>query len=569
MTFWVLCKILQLNKMELQKALGLNLSLVGVSLALLTGCGAKREAVDLLVTNATVYTVDSTFSKAQAFAVRDGKFVAVGTSEDLKSRYEAKEQVDAQGQFVYPGFYDAHCHFYRYSLGLSSTDLVGTTSWAAVVQKLQEQRKQYPQAAWLTGRGWDQNDWPSKQFPTKDTLDALFPDVPVMIIRVDGHAALVNQKALDLAGVTAATPISGGTIARDARGRLTGLLVDNATRLVSSKIPEPTAAEASQLLLKGQQNCLAVGLTSLADAGLDRANIEQMAALQKDGKLHLRLYVMLNPTAPNKNYYLKNGPVLSDQLTVSSFKVYADGALGSRGACLVEPYADRPKETGFLLSTEKQFRDLAKELAASKFQMNTHAIGDSANRLILNIYGEALAGQKDRRWRIEHAQVVTPADMPKFGQFGIVPSVQPTHATSDMYWAAERLGKNRVKTAYAFQELLKQYGQLALGSDFPVEDINPLYGFHSAVARQDAKNFPQGGFQPENAISRPDALRGMTTWAAHAGFEEKRKGQIKPGMLADFVVLPTDLLTAPAEQLRTLKVAQTWIGGRQVYSARK
>ncbi|WP_426058913.1 amidohydrolase [Hymenobacter sp. B1770] len=555
--------------MNFTKPLGQKLGVALLGLSALASCQGQRESVDLLVTNATVYTVDSTFAKAEAFAVKDGKFVAVGTSAALKSRFDAAKEVDAKGQFIYPGFYDAHCHFYRYSLGLSSADLVGTTSWEDVLQKLQAHRQKFPQAAWLLGRGWDQNDWPTKQFPTKEALDRLFPDVPVLIIRVDGHAALVNQKALDLAGVTAATPISGGTIARDAQGRLTGLLVDNATRLVSNKIPEPTPAEAAQLLLQGQQNCLAVGLTSVADAGLNRADIEQMAALQQQGKLHLRLYAMLNPTAANKDYYLKNGPILTDQLAVSSFKVYADGALGSRGACLVEPYADKPKETGFLLATEKEYRALAKELAASKFQMNTHAIGDSANRIILDIYGEALQGQKDRRWRIEHAQVVTPADMPKFGQFGIVPSVQPTHATSDMYWAGERLGAERVKTAYAYAELLKQYGQLALGSDFPVEDINPLYGFHSAVARQDAKNFPKGGYQMENAISRPDALRGMTTWAAHAGFEEKRKGQIKPGMLADFVLMGTDLITAPNEQLRNASVLETWVGGKQVFALKK
>ncbi|MBF9222382.1 amidohydrolase [Hymenobacter ruricola] len=536
-----------------------------LSLALLSSCGAKREAVDLLVTNATVYTVDSTFSKAEAFVVKDGKFVAVGSAADLKGKYQPTQEVDAGGKFIYPGFYDAHCHFYRYSLGLSYADLVGTTSWEEVLQKLQQHRRQHPQAAWLLGRGWDQNDWPDKQFPTKDKLDQLFPEVPVALIRVDGHAAIVNQKALDLGGVTARTPISGGTIARDAQGRLTGLLVDNATRLVGNKIAEPSEAEATQLLLQGQQNCLAVGLTSLADAGLDKANIDQLAALQQQKKLKLRLYAMLTPTPENRAYYLKNGPVLTDQLTVSSFKVYADGALGSRGACLVKPYADKPKETGFLLSTEKQFRDLAKELAASKFQMNTHAIGDSANRIILNIYGEALKGQQDRRWRIEHAQVITPADMPKFRQFGIVPSVQPTHATSDMYWAGERLGAERLKTAYAYQGLLKQYGQLALGSDFPVENINPLFGFHAAVARQDAKNYPAAGFQMENAISRPDALRGMTTWAAHAAFEEKRKGQIRPGMLADFVVLDTDLLTAPNEKLRGAQVQQTWIGGKKVF----
>ncbi|MDQ2772813.1 MAG: amidohydrolase [Bacteroidota bacterium] len=537
-----------------------------LAFTLLGGCQPQRESVDLLVSNATVYTVDSTFSKAEAFAVKDGRFVAVGPAAELRAKYQTAQEVDAGGKFIYPGFYDAHCHFYRYALALPSADLVGTNSWKEVILKLQHNRQQYPQATWLTGRGWDQNDWPSKQFPTKDTLDLLFPDVPVLLTRVDGHAALVNQKALDLAGVTAATPISGGVIARDAQGHLTGLLVDNATRLVSSKIPDPAPAEAARLLLQAQQNCLAVGLTSLADAGLDKANIDQLAALQQLRKLKLRIYAMLNPTPENRAYYLKNGPVLTDQLTINSFKVYADGALGSRGACLVQPYADKPKETGFLLSTEKEFRALATELAASKFQMNTHAIGDSANRLILNIYGAALKGQKDRRWRIEHAQVVTPADMPKFGQFGIVPSVQPTHATSDMYWAGERLGPARLKTAYAYAELLKQYGQLALGSDFPVEAINPLYGFHAAVARQDAKNFPAAGFQMENAISREQALRGMTTWAAHAAFEEKRKGQITAGMLADFVVLDIDLLTAPKEQLRGAQVLQTWIGGERVWA---
>ena len=533
--------------------------------ALLSSCQPQREAVDLLVTNATVYTVDSTFSKAQAFAVRNGRFVAVGSTADLQGRYQAAQTVDAQGQFIYPGFYDAHCHFYRYALGLRSANLVGAASWAETVGCLTRHRAQQPGAAWLTGRGWDQNDWPGQRFPSKDTLDKLFPAVPVFIVRIDGHAALCNQKALDLAGITAHTPISGGVIGRDAQGKLTGLLVDNAVRLVDAKIPEPSAAEADAALLQGQQNCLAVGLTSLADAGLDRADIERMAALQRAGKLHLRLYTMLNPTSENKAYYLPKGPFFSDNLTICSFKVYADGALGSRGASLLAAYTDRPAERGFLLQNPTYYRALAQELAATKFQMNTHAIGDSANRLLLDIYGAALRGQPDRRWRIEHAQVVSRQDMPKFGKYHIVPSVQPTHATSDMPWAEQRLGQQRLPTAYAYRELLKQYGQVALGSDFPVEDVNPLYGFHAAVARQDANGFPAAGFQPENALSRPDALRGMTTWAAHAGFEEKRKGQIKPGMLADFVVLKTDLLNAPVGQLRNARVQQTWIGGQRVF----
>ena len=535
----------------------------------LSACQPRREAVDLLVTNATVYTVDSTFSRAQAFAVRGGHFVAVGTAADLQRRYRAAQTVDAGGQFIYPGFYDAHCHFYRYALGLRSANLVGASSWAETVGRLTRQRAQQPGAAWLTGRGWDQNDWPGQRFPTKDTLDALFPTVPVLLIRIDGHAALANQRALDLAGITAATPISGGVIGRDAQGRLTGLLVDNAVKLVAGKIPGPSPAEAEAALLQAQQNCLAVGLTSLADAGLDRADIERMAALQRAGKLHLRLYAMLNPTPENKAYYLPKGPYFSDNLTICSFKVYADGALGSRGAALLAPYSDRPHEAGFLLQNPGYYRAIAQELAATRFQMNTHAIGDSANRLLLDIYGAALRGQPDRRWRIEHAQVVSRADMPKFGQYHIVPSVQPTHATSDMPWAGQRLGPQRLPTAYAYRELLHQYGQLALGSDFPVEDINPLYGFHAAVARQDAQGQPAAGFQPENALTRPEALRGMTTWAAHAAFEDRRKGQIKPGMLADFVVLKADIMTAPAGQLRGAQVQQTWIGGRRVFAVAK
>ncbi|MBH8559782.1 amidohydrolase [Hymenobacter negativus] len=536
-----------------------------LALALLSSCGAKREAVDLLVTNATVYTVDSTFSKAEAFVVKDGKFVAVGPATDLKAKYQAAKEVNAEGKFIYPGFYDAHCHFYRYAMGLTGADLVGTKSWAQVIERLQETRRKYPKARWLTGWGWDQNDWPNKQFPTKDTLDRLFPDVPVYITRVDGHAGLANQKLLDQAGITARTPISGGVIGRNAQGRLTGLLVDKAQGLLGSVYPVTTAAEDTPLLMQAQQNCLAVGLTSLAEAGLEKMDIDILDSLQRLNQLHLRFNAMVRASPENVAYYLKKGPVQTDRLTVNSFKVLADGALGSRGACLLSPYTDKPKEIGFLIQTVKEYRALARQLAASKFQMNTHAIGDSANRIILNIYGEALKGQKDRRWRIEHAQVITPADMPKFGQFGIVPSVQPTHATSDMYWAGERLGAERLKTAYAYKELLKQYGQLALGSDFPVENINPLFGFHAAVARQDAKNYPATGFQMENAISRPDALRGMTTWAAHAAFEEKRKGQIKPGMLADFVVLDTDLLAAPKEKLRGAQVLQTWIGGEKVF----
>ncbi|MCC3159276.1 amidohydrolase [Hymenobacter sp. 15J16-1T3B] len=534
----------------------------------LAGCPGARQPADLLVYNATVYPVDSAFSKAEALAVQNGRVVFVGSNAEARQRFKGQAEVDAHGKFIYPGFYDAHCHFYRYALGLRDAVLVGTSSWNDVLRKLRAQRRQYPQGQWLTGRGWDQNDWPTKQFPTKDSLDRQFPDVPVFITRVDGHAALVNQKALDLAGVTARTPISGGVLERDAQGRLTGLLVDNAVDLVSAKIPEPTPAEAAKLLLQAQQECVALGLTSLADAGLEPAQIERLDSLHRAGQLKLRLDAMISASPANVQYYLKKGPTRTDRLTVNSFKVYADGALGSRGACLLHPYTDRPKQTGFLLSSVQEYRQLAQRLAASPFQMNTHAIGDSANRLLLDIYGAVLRGQKDRRWRIEHAQVVSPGDVAKFARYGIVPSVQPTHATSDMYWAGERLGAERLKTAYAYQDLLRATGRLALGSDFPVEYLNPLFGFHAAVARQDAKNFPQGGFQPENAITREAALRGMTVWAAWAAFEDDQKGTLTPGKWADFVILDQDIMTAPAEQLRQVKVLGTYIQGEKVYGTR-
>jgi predicted amidohydrolase YtcJ len=519
--------------------------------------------------NATVYLVDSAFSRAEAFVVRDGRIAFVGSTAEVREKYYGTQEIDANGKFIYPGFYDAHCHFYRYALGLREANLVAARSWPEVLARLQTHRCQRPQDAWLLGHGWDQNDWPGRQFPTKDSLDRLFPDVPVYLTRIDGHAALANQKALDMAGITTQTAAPGGNIAHDGQGRPTGLLVDNAKALVARLIPEPSVADATTLLKQAEQECLALGLTSLADAGLDRRDIECLDSLQKARQLQLRLNCMVSATPANLDYYLKLGPYRTDYLTVNSFKVYADGALGSRGACLLSPYSDSPHERGFLLQSAATYRELARRIAASPFQMNTHAIGDSANRLLLDICGKALRGQRNRRWRIEHAQVVTTPDVAKFGRFGLVPSIQPAHATSDMYWASERLGPARLKTAYAYRDLLQSAGRVVLGSDFPVEYLNPLFGFHAAVARQDGKNHPAGGFQMENALSREDALRGMTAWAAWAGFEEKKKGQLAAGQWADFVVLDKDLMTAPKEELRGVQVLQTWIAGRRVFSLPK
>ncbi|QNF35444.1 amidohydrolase [Adhaeribacter swui] len=530
---------------------------------LLTFCQSKTK-VDLIVYNARVYTVNPNFDEAQAFAVQDGKFVAIGLTEEIRGKYAAQQEMDAQGKPVYPGFIDAHAHFYGYALNLQQADLVGTRSFAEVVQKLEQHRQKYPKAAWLLGRGWDQNDWQNKSFPTQDTLNLLFPDVPVFIERIDGHAALVNKKALDLAGISTQTKITGGVIEQN-KDKLTGILVDNAVELVAAKIPEPSGKEKVAALLQAQQNCFAVGLTTVVDAGLEKPVIDLYDSLQKAKNLKIRLYAMLSPSAANQHYYFENGPYHTDRLDVSSFKVYADGALGSRGACLLHPYHDRPRETGFLLRQSTDYRKLAADLFQHGFQMNTHAIGDSANRLLADIYGEVLKSKNNRRWRIEHAQVVNPTDVSKFGKYSIIPSVQPTHATSDMYWAGDRLGTERLAHAYAYKDLLNQNGFIALGSDFPVEHINPLFGFHAAVARQDAKNYPAGGFQMNNALGREQALRGTTIWAAYANFEEKNRGSLEPGKLADFVILNQDIMTVPASEIRNTQVTNTFVNGEEVF----
>jgi hypothetical protein len=529
----------------------------------LAAAQSSRQPADLLVVNATIYTVDETFSKAQALAVKNGRILAVGTSAALRARFDPVDVLDAKGKFVYPGFIDAHAHFLRYGLGLTQADLVDTKSWNEILEKLKTYATANPNG-WIVGRGWDQNDWAEKVFPTKDSLDRLFPTRPVYLIRIDGHAALVNQAALDAAKVRGTETLTGGEIKlRD--GKPTGVLIDNAMGLVRNAIPEPSREQIRAGLLAAQKNCFAAGLTTVDDCGLDAPEVDLIDELQRENGLKMRVYVMLSDDSLNYARYLPRGPYKTDRLNVRSFKVYGDGALGSRGACLLSAYADQPGWQGFLLREPGHFRQVAERLAAADFQMCTHAIGDSANRLLLQTYAAVLKGPNDRRWRIEHAQVVNAADFRLFGQYGIIPSVQPTHATSDMYWALARLGPVRVKTAYAFKQLLRENGWLPLGTDFPVEDISPLKTFLAATFRQDAKGYPARGFQPENALTRPEVLRGMTIWAARSNFEEKEKGSLEPGKLADFILLDQDLMQVPAAQVLKTKVLGTWVGGERVF----
>ncbi|MBO9567091.1 MAG: amidohydrolase [Niastella sp.] len=533
-----------------------------IFLTVLISCKSKQQA-DLIVFNATVYTVDSAFSTAEALAIKDGKILAVGKTTDLLAQYDAKEKKDAQGKFIYPGLIDAHAHFFRYGMGLRTANLVGTASWDDILKKLQAYAADNPEG-WIIGRGWDQNDWPVKEFPTNNQLNTLFPDRPVLLGRIDGHAAIANRKALELAGLRAGITLTGGTV-EVKQGKLTGILIDNAIDLVREKVPAPTPEQIAKGVLQGQQYCFEVGLTTVDDCGLDHEEVTFIDSLQRAGSLKMRVYAMLSDAKKNYDFIFAKGKIKTDRLNVRSFKVYADGALGSRGACLLAPYNDRPDWKGFLLSNPAHFDSVANLLFQKEYQMCTHAIGDSGNRTILNIYGKYLTGKNDLRWRIEHAQVINKNDFNLFGQYSIIPSVQPTHATSDMYWAGDRLGAERVKDAYAFNDLLKQNGWIPLGTDFPVEDISPFKTFYAAVVRKDAKGWPEGGYQMENALTRENTLRGMTIWAAKSNFEEKEKGSLEPGKLADFIIIDKDLLKAPEAELLHVQVLSTFIQGEKVF----
>ena len=532
-------------------------------LMFLFACAGKQQ-VDTLYINGTIYTVDSQFSKKEAVAVAEGKIIATGTSAALQQQYIAKEVIDLKGAFVYPGFIDAHAHFYRYGLGLRECNLVGTTSWEAVLAKLDTFARNAAPGQWIIGRGWDQNDWEDKGSPVNELLNQKFAANPVLLTRIDGHAAIANDMALQQAGITAVTRLTGGDVILF-NNKPTGLLIDNAIDLVTKVITPPTEEEVRQALLAAQINCFAAGLTTVVDCGLDYEQVEQLERAYASGDLKLRLYVMLSDAAKNYEAIFKRGKIKTDRLQVRSFKVYADGALGSRGASLLHPYSDRPGHYGFLLSNPAHFDSVAALIYSKGFQMCTHAIGDSGNRTILNIYAKYLKQANDLRWRIEHAQVVNSADFDLFGNYNIIPSVQPTHATSDMYWAGQRLGPEREKGAYAFKQLLQQNGWIPLGTDFPVEDIDPLKTFRAAVFRQDEKGWPQNGYQAENALSRQEAIRGMTIWAAKASFEEQEKGSIEPGKFADFTILDQDLLAVTLQQLLQTKVIRTVCHNQTVY----
>ncbi|MFC2080037.1 amidohydrolase [Bacteroidota bacterium] len=536
-------------------------------LIFITGCQMKKEKVDTLIKDAIVYSVDDSFSVLEAFVIRDGYILDTGTSSDMERKYKAESTLSLKDHFVYPGWNDAHAHFIGYGLSLQQVDLMGTSSVEEVIDKCKIFSKNNP-GKWITGRGWDQNVWEEKVFPNKNNLDKTFPDTPVLLRRVDGHAAWANSKALEIAGITKNTKIEGGEIQLE-NNQASGILIDNAIDLVSKKFPLPGLEEKISAILLAEQNCFAVGLTSVSDAGLATDVVQLIDSLQKSDKLKMRINAWLEPSESNFSTFIEKGVIQNDKLTVGTLKLYADGALGSRGAKMIEPYFDDPKNSGILVTNPEKLKKLCQRALENDYQVAIHCIGDEANRLVLNIYSELLSEGNDRRWRIEHAQVIHPDDFKIFGEYNIVPSVQATHATSDMYWAEDRIGKERLNGAYSYKTLLEQLAWMPNGSDFPVENINPLYGFYAAVSRKDHSGYPEGGFRMEEALSREEALRGMTIWAAKAAFEENFKGSIEKGKLADFVVTKMDIMKVEESLLPTIEVELTYSGGVLVYENEK
>ena len=532
---------------------------------LLIGCHWAKEPVDLVIRNAHIVCLDGAGTQAQAMAVRDGQIVALGKEHEILNGYRGDVLEDLKGATVYPGLIDAHSHLLGYALNLAHTDLFGTTSWKEVLAKLQAEHAPST-TPWVRGRGWDQNDWPDPTFPDREALDQMFPNRPVALQRIDGHAIIANRNALELTRLWDAKSLPGGEILLRPDGTPTGVLIDGAADSLLARIPEPSATTKAQALRIAAQRLMACGLTTVTDAGLDVDDIALLDSLHQTGDLKLRVVAMANPTEVNFQSMSERGGWNTPRLKAQSFKFYMDGALGSRGAALLEPYDDRPGHRGLLLQSMEEYEAQLRRIHADGFQAATHAIGDSAARLVLEAYERVLGGPNDHRWRVEHAQVIHPDDMNRFGKSSIIPSVQPTHATSDMYWAGTRLGRGRIRRAYAYADLRDQLGMLPLGTDFPVEDIDPRKTYLAAVSRQDLSRHPEEGFHLDQALSPSEAMLGMTLWAALASRIDTLTGSLEVGKRADFIVTDRDWLKLPdPHDVMNVEILKTFIDGEQVH----
>jgi len=533
---------------------------------------APARPADLIVTNARIYTVDQARPVVSAMAVREGRVLFTGSLREATAlRGPATRMVDLGGRTVIPGMVDAHGHLLGLGQSLRNVDLVGARSYDETIARVVAAAAGKPAGTWILGRGWDQNDWGDTRFPTHDALSRALPDHPVALERVDGHATLANAAAMRAAGVTSASQDpSGGKIERGTGGQPTGVFIDNASGLIDRAVPAATRAENRSAITAAIAEAHRYGLVGLHDAGASRATIDLVEEMAKAGEIPFRLYVMIGDDSAAIRHYFARGPqrgLYDQRLWISSVKLYADGALGSRGAALLEPYADDPNNRGLLVSPPAHIQDVAARALAAGFQVNAHAIGDRGNRVVLDAFDAALRARPtaDHRFRVEHAQILNHDDIPRFAQLGVIPSMQAVHQTSDMYWAGSRLGPGRLLGAYAWRSLLNSGIAIPNGSDFPVEAVNPLLSFHSSVSRQDANNWPVGGWLPEQRMTRDEALKSMTIWPAYAAFQESVMGSLTPGKLADFVVLDRDIMTAAEQDILGTRVLSTWIGGRAVY----
>ncbi len=542
--------------------------------------GAQGSA-DLVLTNGRIYTVDNARPQASALAVRGGRVLFVGSDGEARALSGPSTRfIDLQGATVVPGIVDAHAHLLGLGNTLERVNVAGSSSYVDVIGRVKAWAKDVKPGEWIQGRGWDQNRWSNKEFPTHDALSRAFPNNPVVLVRIDGHALLANAKAIALAGVTAATTDpSGGRIIRLSSGAPSGVFVDNAMGLIESAIPAPTRADRKRAILAAIAEANRWGLTGVHDPGEDAETIGVFEELAKAGNYTLRNYVMLSdPGEPGsaaalQNPYIRRGPqsaLYDGHLWIRAIKLYADGALGSRGAALLAPYSDEPSNTGLLVSKPEHIRAWAEVGLKQGFQINVHAIGDRGNRIVLDAFDSALKKipKADHRFRIEHAQVLSPEDIPRFAKLGVIPSMQATHQTSDMPWAGARVGPERIRGAYAWRSLLNTGVVIPNGTDFPVEEVNPLLTFHAAVTRQDPSNLPAGGWYPEQKMTREEALQSMTIWPAYAGFQESILGSLTPGKYADFVVLDRDIMRVPDAEILGTRVISTWIGGKRVYGAK-
>jgi predicted amidohydrolase YtcJ len=548
--------------------------IAGLALLLWASTSYAQHA-DLVLTNGRVYTADEARPRAQAVAIKGDRIVFVGSAaEAAVLSGNATRVIDLGGKTVIPGMIDAHGHL-KGLAALHNVDLVGTRSFEEVIARASARAAQTPAGAWVNGRGWDQNDWADTRFPTHTALSRAVPDHPVALGRVDGHALLTNAKAMQLAGITRQTADpEGGRILRDAAGEPTGVFIDNAMGLIRRAVPAQNAAGLRAGIRWAMRELNRFGLTSIHDAGVSCDELALYEQMARANELSARNYVMMSAGQPCLEQLLKLGPRENvdgnRMIAVRAIKVYADGALGSRGAKLLEPYADEPAQSGLLVTPINRMEEMAVRALTTGFQLNVHAIGDGANRAALDVFETALkkAPRADHRFRIEHAQVISPSDIPRFAQLGVIPSMEAVHQTSDMYWAEARLGSTRVLGAYAWRSLLNTGVVIAGGSDFPVESADPLQSFHAAVTRQDASGWPTGGWQPEQRMTRAEALNHLTIWPAYASFQEQQVGSITAGKLADVVVLSQDIMTIPAADILATKVELTIVGGKVVYDAK-